>query len=64
MSVQQEIIMLPRVVTTTHNGQTFAFNGASGLLQNGTGLVVFQYADEFDIDRIWATANGDFVCEE
>lgn len=62
-AVKQEIIMLPRVVAAVHNGQMYTFNGAQGVHQQ-TGKLVFQFSDEFDVDRFWGDANGSFVCEE
>lgn len=63
-SVQQENVMqLPIVVATTHNNQQFTYNGFNGVHQL-SGVLVFQFSDEFDIDRIWVDANGSFVCEE
>lgn len=46
-----------------YDDQPFRFNGMQGIHQ-ATGQVVFQYACEFDITRIWVDAKGKYVCEE
>lgn len=61
--LNREIIMLPKIVAIVHEGVHYAYNGSNGV-HNQSGAVVFQYADEFDQDRIWADVNGRFVCEE
>lgn len=62
-AVQQEIIMLPSVVAAVFDGQLYTFNGSQGIHQQ-SGMIVFQYADEFDVERYWGDLNGNFVCQE
>lgn len=60
--VQQEIIMLPRVVATQHENQMFTYNGVHGV-HRPSNVIVFQFSDEFDLEAFWADADGNFVCE-
>lgn len=54
---------MPNVTVTNYNGTLFMFNGASGEHQL-SGTPAFQFSDDFDVDRIWVDADGNFLSEE
>lgn len=61
--IAQENPQMPKFSTVEHNGTLFMFNGTTGTHQLSNSPA-FQFADDFDVDRIWVDEEGVFICEE